>query len=557
MPRWVAGGATPPPQVAPAEGEPLFFKCFFSPFEAPELLAWLQERQAKTLILAGLYTHACIRAAALDAYARGLSVIIPHDGVATTDMLHGEITREYLSDRGTVFAPIAGILSALADGRAVIPAAGCEGERAAIRRAHDAGGDWGLVPLERRADIIRRWRANLAASRTSIVACMIDEIAKPIQDAEEEFDRALAHMDAAVAQAQCEAEDVGYGVRVRYRPQGCVALITPWNNPLAIPVGKIAPALMFGNSVVWKPSPHATRTARALLASLCGTQGAPDHVVTLVEGDEETVRRLILDKAIDTVSLTGGPASGRMAAALCAIGGKPLQAELGGNNAHVVLSGADLPEVSDHLARAAFGFSGQRCTAVRRIIVVESVYSEFLRAFVAAVEKLPIGRPENLDTVVGPLLSAGRGKTALAVINRATAAGARLVAGGVMDGATLWPTILECADPAMEIVQRESFAPIVVMLKARDARDALQLANAVPQGLLAGISGGAQHERQFFLDRIDAGIVRLSGPPRIDAGAPFGGWKASGFGPPEHGRWDREFYARPQAVYDTTMVTAS
>jgi acyl-CoA reductase-like NAD-dependent aldehyde dehydrogenase/nicotinamidase-related amidase len=542
-------GSIPPPQLAPREGEPLFYKRFFSPFENPGLAAWLEEQQVTTLVVAGLYSHACVRAAVLDAYALGLRVVVPQDGVATTDALHGEITREYLSSHGTTFAPINGILAALAEGRAIPPVIAHSEERTAIEHARRAATDWGGMRPERRGEILRRWRANLEARRASIIAGIIEEIAKPASDAAEEFDRALAHIESAAELASRGDEALADGLRVRYRPLGCVALVTPWNNPLAIPVGKIAPALAFGNAVLWKPSPQAMRTALALISSLRDTEGLPDDIVALFEGDGETARRLMLDDAVNAVSLTGGPASGRIAAALCAISGKPLQAELGGNNAHVVLAGADLPVVAEQLARAAFSFSGQRCTAVRRVIAAETVYADFLSAFVAVTEKLP----------VGPLLSKERALASQTMVDRAIAAGARLVAGGTCDAAdaaTFLPTILECADPNLEIVQRESFAPIVVMLKARDASDGLRLANAVPQGLLAGVSGGTLEERRFFLDRVEVGIVRLGGPPRIDAAAPFGGWKASGFGAPEHGRWDREFYARPQAVYDETMVIA-
>jgi acyl-CoA reductase-like NAD-dependent aldehyde dehydrogenase/nicotinamidase-related amidase len=538
-------GSLPPPQLGPIEGEGLFYKRFYSPFENQELAAWLEERKIKTLIIAGLYSHACVRAGALDAYARGFRVVVAQDGVATTDPLHGEITREYLSRHGTTFAPIREILAALAEGRAIPSTFAHSEERAAIERARLAGTDWGQTRPELRAEILRRWRAKLEARRADIIKCMIDEIAKPEHDAAEEFARALAHIETAAQLAARGDEVMTDGLRVRYRPLGCVALITPWNNPLAIPVGKIAPALAFGNSVLWKPSPHALRTSHALIASLHETEGLPKDIVALFEGDSETARRLMLDDAVDAVSLTGGPASGRIAAALCSIGGKPLQAELGGNNAHLVLAGADLHQVAEHLAQAAFGFSGQRCTAVRRVIAVEAVYAEFLAAFVAATNEMS----------VGPLLSEERADTVQAMVKRAIASGARLVLGGTRDGAIFSPTILECVDPGLEIVERESFAPIVVILKAKDAQDALRLANEVPQGLLAGISGGAPEERKFFLDRIEAGIIRLGGPPRIDAAAPFGGWKASGLGPPEHGRWDREFYSRPQAVYDeATMV---
>jgi acyl-CoA reductase-like NAD-dependent aldehyde dehydrogenase len=281
----------------------------------------------------------------------------------------------------------------------------------------------------------------------------------------------------------------------------------------------------------------------------------PPGVVTLVPGEAETAQSLMRDPAITAVSITGSQRAGQDAASLCALFGKPLQAELGGNNALIVLADADIEGAAPALARSAFSFAGQRCTAVRRFIVEASVAAKFERVLASATRALRVGDPRREDTDVGPLISPERRAQVAASVEWALAGGGRLVIGGGRpegQSGACWfePTLLADIEPEAAIAQQETFGPVALIQRAADLDDALRLANGVPQGLLAGLLSANAAAQVRFAAGIDAGILQFgAGPFALHADAPFGGWKSSRIGPAEHGRWDREFYARPQVLY--------
>ncbi len=591
-------GAHPPAPLREVAGEPVFRKRFFSAFGAAGLEALLAERKASSLLLAGLYLHACIRATALDAYERGHDVWIVDDAVGSTEPIHAEITRGYLCDRAARFVETAellellgGVGEAAAHGRVAAFPVACIGgarrpaaahRRVAYRQPSDLRVAIGEVPLagpaevadaaaaaararpewERRSagervELLSRFASRLLERAEELTSLIAREVGKPRLEARAEVRRALAHVEGAARRVPAaEAGRCGSGVeaRVRYRPIGTVALVTPWNNPLAIPVGKIAPALGYGNAVVWKAACRAPGTALAIMTALQGA-GFPGDLVSLVFGEADTARRLIAHPSIDAVSLTGATETGRRAAALCAQHGKPLQAELGGNNAAIVLADCAVEEEAAGLALAAFAFAGQRCTATRRIIVERSLAGRFSEALVAAVARLRVGDPEDADTQVGPMVSPEHRTRVLAALEDAIGAGARVLCGakpphGLEHGCYLLPTLVAELGLGAPLVQEETFGPVAVILLAEDLDDAIRLANGVPQGLVASLCTRDAGARRHFASSIEAGILKLApGALAVHPEAPFGGWKASGIGPPEHGDWDREFYARPQAVY--------
>jgi aldehyde dehydrogenase (NAD+) len=348
---------------------------------------------------------------------------------------------------------------------------------------------------------------------------------------------------------------VAPGVTAVPRAVGVVGLVTPWNNPLAIPVGKIAPAVGFGNGVVLKPAPQASGTALALLDGLARA-GLPAGVANLVLGTGGAVRALCREPRVAAVSVTGSLETGRLVAGIAAHAMKPLQAELGGNNAAVVLADADLERVVPDLVRAAFAFAGQRCTAIRRFVVERRIAARFEALAVDAIGSLRVGDPADPATEVGPLVSVAHRDRVCAAIDRARADGARLVVGGVVPpglaaGAWLAPALLADAAPASPIVQEETFGPVAVLQVAEDLEAALALANGVPQGLLQSVHTRDAAARARALAAAETGMVQLaSGPLAVHPRAPFSAWKASGLGPPEHGVWDAAFYTRVQAVYE-------
>ncbi|HVN83343.1 MAG TPA: aldehyde dehydrogenase family protein [Candidatus Binatia bacterium] len=590
-------GVLPPAALAPVDGELVLRKRFFSAFGDPRLDPWLREHGVRRLIVAGVYLHGCVRSTVLDAYERDYEVCVADDAVGTTEPLHAEITRSYLGERAASFRGVAGIIAELdgSDGMEVrggerLPVAVIAGARrsrdsprrfihrnpcrtsevlsqvpladaaeveAAVHAAQQTLDSWAARKPSERGDCLERWADEIEARRAQLVNLIVREVAKPRRFAEEEIGRAVAHVRIAAELARdpaLQSQPVAPGVAAAQRPLGVVGLITPWNNPLAIPVGKIAPAVGFGNTVVFKPAPEASMTATAIVDSLehvC----VPPGVVNVVCGDADTVRALCGEPRVAAIAVTGSIATGRTVAALCADSMKPVQAELGGNNAAIVLRDADLDALVPGLVRGAFGFAGQRCTAIRRFVVEEAVRDRFVTLARAAVAALHIGDPDDPATEVGPVISIEKRDRVVALIEGAVADGARLIAGGVLPhdlahGAWLTPALLFEANPRSRVAQEETFGPVAVILPARDLDDAIAIANGVPHGLLMSVHTRDARARAHVREAAQAGIVQLgSGPLAVHPRAPFVGWKASGLGPPEHGVWDAAFYTRVQAVY--------
>ena len=268
-----------------------------------------------------------------------------------------------------------------------------------------------------------------------------------------------------------------------------IAAVTPWNNPLALPVGKIAPALAYGNSLVWKPAPQAPELAMLLIETLRDA-GLADDCLTVVMGDAQTVRALLRRPEISALSFTGSERAGRQIAGLCGLKGIALQAELGGNNAALITANADIDNAASQLARAAFSFSGQRCTAPRRLIVEEAVRERFCAALLANVGELRIGDPDLVETQVGPLSSKQAQARMEALVATGLQAGGRLLAGGrtppaLAQGCWFEPTVFADLPVTCPLVQEESFGPLVVIQAARDFEHGVALCNAVRQGLRA------------------------------------------------------------------------
>lgn len=587
-------GVLPPETLRPAADERRFTKRFYSAFGEPSLAAALNELGIDTLVIAGIYLHGCVRSTVLDAYERGYEVWIADDAVGSSEPDHAELTRAYLKGRAAEFIPTDALLSRLGARESglctaeVIPAACIGGRRvnrearqyierrnpsnwseitacisvAGVIEVNDAGGaaaaalgPWRETAAAQRAALLDAWANALRRRWRELAGLLALEIGKPVADGRAEINKAVEFIRAAAGlsrQGQT-TRIVGAPVRVRHRPRGVIGLITPWNNPIAIPAGKIAPALAWGNAVVWKPAVESPRTALALMESLRDA-GIDPALVNLVFGDAPTARLLIEHPMVDAISLTGSIETGRATAALCSRLGKPLQAELGGNNAAIILSGCDLRREAHALALSAFSFGGQRCTSIQRFVVERAVLREFETEFVAAVEALVLGDPLDAATHVGPLISRHHRQWIRSIIERAPA-GAHVYCGGDIPrgleaGCWLRPAVVGRVSPQSVIAREEIFGPVAVILPADDLDQAVRIANGVRHGLVAAVHGGGKIQRQRFAAAAAAGILKFS-PGALDVHplAPFGGWKASGVGPPEHGVWDRQFYTRPQAVY--------
>lgn len=605
MPHWVRGGddrciegtpgAGPPDAIEATPGEPVYHKTFYSAFDAAGLDDALRAREIDTLLVAGVHTHACIQATVLDAYRLGYAVRLVSDATASYSPLHADLATRHLRGRACEAVTVAQLFPGWTGGgqgagrdcethpvafiggqwqpaaahevrtlrdpcawdRTVgrVPLAGATEVARAAAASAAAQPDWAQRTSGERAEVLYAWATALERRQGELVELLVREVAKPRAAGEAELGYALDLLRGTLDRSAHEPqEESAGGARVRYCPLGAVAVVTPWNNPLALPVGKLAPALIYGNTVVWKPALQAPLLARALVESLVEA-GLPPGCVNAVFGDAGTVQRLVQCPEVAAVSFTGSEDAGREIGVACSLRGIPLQAELGGNNAALVAADADVDAAARDLAAAAFSFSGQRCTAPRRLIVVEPVYDAFRAAFGEAVGALKVGDPRERDTHVGPLISRSCQAAMEQWVHTAVCEGAHVVTGGrIPDGLGYgcWfePTVLAGARSESAIVQEETFGPLVVLLKARDLDDGIRLCNGVRHGLRAVLYATSPQAQARFLERVRAGVVHLNGAAAaIEAAAPFLGWGGSGVGPPEHGRWDRDFFTRTQAVY--------
>jgi alpha-ketoglutaric semialdehyde dehydrogenase len=287
--------------------------------------------------------------------------------------------------------------------------------------------------------------------------------------------------------------------------------------------------------------------------------GLPAGVVNLLCGDRCTSEILISSPLVDAVSLTGSEQAGLAAQAICAGRGVPFQAELGGNNPAIVWADADHKDAARQIAEGAFGMAGQRCTANRRAIVDERCYDDFLRLLEQATAELVWGDPSDPRTQVGPLISREHRNHIASLIGRAQPASRISVPHEERSRQRPFaqlpsyypPTIVCCDDPGHEVVQEETFGPVLVVQRAANWQHALDLCNGVRQGLAAALFSSSPQLRQQFLQEAQAGILKINRTTAdAEVDVPFGGWKASGIGPAEHGDCDREFYTRTQTLYE-------
>lgn len=568
-------GHEPPPSLKPFAGEKVVHKSGFNGFANGELDGALRDLRCDTVVLAGLHLHTCVRAVAVEGLERNFRVCIAEDAVASNEPILSAATRRWLAQRGVRFETSAALLaevegkakgdfvhrSPVNTGEVLFSIANVSPEEISnvVTKARAVFPKWRGTSRDERLQILEKVAAALEKVAPVLGRQMATEIGKPVRHAAEEIRRTADNFRDVTRRAQAEPgvkkEAAG---QVRYEPLGVVALISAWNNPSAIPMGKIAPALAYGNVVVWKPAPVTKRISEAL-AKLFFDAGLPQDVLQILHGDHNVAQQLAECAEVDAVTLTGSSIGGYALGEICARRVIPFQAELSGNNAAIIWEDAD-DKWAEQVVWGAFAFAGQRCTANRRVIIPTEKREEFLSLLEAAAVRLTLGDPLQEATEIGPVVSAGKRDELVELVQRAQASGAATKVilphselaseNWFKRGAYVLPVIVCCEQPEHPLVQEETMSPLLVVQTAQDFEHAIELCNGVRHGLAAALFTKSLERQRQFLDQAQAGILKLNSTTAgVDVTLPFGGWKASGVGPPEHGEADRLFYTRMQAVY--------
>lgn len=333
-----------------------------------------------------------------------------------------------------------------------------------------------------------------------------------------------------------ESVRAGLSVDITREPVGVVGIIAPWNFPIAIPAWKIAPALAYGNCVVFKPAELVPSSAWAL-SEIISRAGFQPGVFNLVIGRGSVVGKAMLENPkVHAISFTGSTGTGSRVMATAGARFAKLQLEMGGKNPLIITDDADLETALTCAVQGSYYSTGQRCTASSRIIVTEGIYARFRDALVDRLSRLRVGHALSPETDIGPVVDAGQLETDMQYIRIGLDEGATLAFGGERikrdtDGFFLTPTLFTDVDSSMRIAREEIFGPVVSLIAARDFDDALQKANDSEFGLSAGICTTSLKLATRFKREAQAGMVMVNVPTAgVDYHVPFGGRKASSYG---------------------------
>jgi aldehyde dehydrogenase (NAD+) len=430
----------------------------------------------------------------------------------------------------------------------------------AIRAAADAASAWGLSTPQRRADALDQIGSEILARRDELGDLLAREEGKTLPEAIGETARAgnifkfFAGEALRVQGDRIASVRPGIDVDVTREPVGVVGIIAPWNFPLAIPAWKIAPALAYGNSVVFKPAEIVPGCAWAL-AEIISRAGLPAGAFNLVNGSGRQVGQAMVDsKLVNAISFTGSEATGAQILEATARRGAKVQLEMGGKNPLVVLGDADLDLAVECAAQGAFFSTGQRCTASSRLIVEASVHDAFVAKLRERTRNLKVGHALERGIEIGPVASRAQLEQNLSYMEIGRAEGAeRIVGGELLERATrghFMSPALFLAQPEHRIAREEIFGPVAVVLKADNYEHALALANDTPYGLASGICTTSLKHATHFKRHAQAGMVMVNlATAGVDYHVPFGGRKGSSHGAREQGRYAAEFYTTVKTAY--------
>jgi len=430
----------------------------------------------------------------------------------------------------------------------------------AIRAAADARAAWADSTPQRRFEVLDFVGTELLARKDELGTLLAREEGKTLPEAVAEVARAgqifkfFAGEALRVPGEKLASVRPGVEVEITREPVGVVALIAPWNFPFAIPAWKIAPALCYGNTVVFKPAELVPGCAWAL-AEIISRSGLPAGAFNLVLGSGRLVGQTLVDSPlVDAVSFTGSVSTGEGILAATAARRARAQLEMGGKNPLVVLADAKLERAVEHAVQGAFFSTGQRCTASSRIIVEAPVFERFASLLHRRTQSLVVGHALERGTEIGPAVSKAQLDQDLSYVDIGRHEGAEWLCGGEAverptRGHYVSPALF-VAQPRHRIAREEIFGPVACLIRADDYEHALALANDTPFGLCAGICTDSLARATHFRRHAQAGMVMVNLPTAgVDPHVPFGGRKASSHGPREQGRHAVEFYTTVKTAY--------
>lgn len=439
--------------------------------------------------------------------------------------------------------------------------ASADDAKAAIAAAKTAFPGWARSGILERHAILKKTADEIVARKEELGTLLAREEGKTLPEAIGETLRAAQIFEFFAGETLRLAGEVlpsvrpNIGVEITREPVGVVGIITPWNFPIAIPAWKIAPALAYGNTVVFKPAELVPGCAWAIV-DILHRAGLPKGVLNLVMGKGSVVGQVMLDSPdVAAITFTGSTGTGKRVAAASIEHNRKFQLEMGGKNPFVVLDDAELTVAVEAAANSGFFSTGQRCTASSRLIVTEGIHDRFVAALTEKLKTLVIDDALKAGTHIGPVVDASQLKQDTDYIEIGKGEGAKLAFGGDLlerdnPGFYLQPTLFTEATNAMRISREEIFGPVVSVIRVKDYDEALAVANDTPFGLSSGIATTSLKHATHFKRNAEAGMVMVNLPTAgVDFHVPFGGRKGSSYGPREQGKYASEFYTTVKTAY--------
>lgn len=438
-----------------------------------------------------------------------------------------------------------------------------EEAKAAVDSAAEKFPSWRNTPAPARGRIVGRAARLMEEYKEEISQLLTREEGKTIAESRGELQRSInvaefcagesRRMNGETIQSELPA-NFAYTLK---QPLGVVACVTPWNFPVAIPVWKIAPALVAGNTVVFKPASLTPATA-VRIVEIFEAAGLPAGVLNLVLGSgSEAGDEIISHPAVKAVSFTGSNQVGIRLYEQVSRRGAKVQCEMGGKNPVVILEDADMELAVESTAQGAFGSSGQRCTATSRAVVVNDIADEFVDRIAKRAASMRIGDGSDPNTEMGPSVDESQFKTVLSYVDIGKEDGATLLCGGeraygsgLDKGYFVKPAVFDNVTPDMRIAREEVFGPVLSVLRVKDFDEAMRVANDCEYGLSSSIFSNDATRIFRFVDEIETGMTHINSPTTGgEAHIPFGGIKGTGIGDREQGSTALDFYTELKVVY--------